>query len=260
MSSRDDSPPGVVSVIPLEGLPELEESDDLALLLHAAAERVGGLRDGDVIVVAQKAVSKVEGRIVRLADIEPSARAIELAGPEGDPRHVEAILRESVEVVRSRPPLVIAETRHGFVCASAGVDASNTPADETVVLLPLDPDASARRLRERLVALGGADVGVIVSDSFGRPWRFGIVDVALGVAGIEPLVDLRDTPDADGRIMHSTVVALADEIASAAELASGKTSRQPVVLVRGVEFSSSGESEPSVAAEVVMPKEMDLFR
>jgi coenzyme F420-0:L-glutamate ligase/coenzyme F420-1:gamma-L-glutamate ligase len=255
VSSRDDSPPGVVSVIPLEGLPELEESDDLALLLHAAAERVGGLRDGDVIVVAQKAVSKVEGRIVRLADIEPSARAIELAGPEGDPRHVEAILRESVEVVRSRPPLVIAETRHGFVCASAGVDASNTPADDLVVLLPLDPDASARRLRERLVALGRADVGVVVSDSFGRAWRQGTTDVALGAAGIAPLLDLRGTRDARGRELNTTQIAVADEIAGAAELVLGKARGVPAAIVRGVDVRGDG-----AAAELVMPRERDLFR
>jgi coenzyme F420-0:L-glutamate ligase / coenzyme F420-1:gamma-L-glutamate ligase len=252
---RDVSPPGVVSVIPLAGLPELEESDDLALLLHAAAERTGGLQEGDVVVVAQKAVSKVEGRIVRLADVEPSTRAIELAGMDGDPRQVEAILRESVEVVRSRPPLVIAETRHGFVCASAGVDASNTPADDTVVLLPLDPDASARRLRERLVALGGVDVGVVVSDSFGRAWRQGTTDVALGVAGIAPLLDLRGTDDARGRELKTTQIAVADEIAAAAELVFGKARGVPAAIVRGVDVRGDGN-----AAELVMPRERDLFR
>ena len=149
-------PSAAVAVIPLEGVPELEETDDLGFLLHAAAELAGGLEDGDVVVVAQKAVSKVEGRVVRLRDVEPSERAKQLAGPDGDARHVEVILRESREVVRSRPPLVIAETRHGFVCASAGVDASNAPGDEIVVLLPLDPDASARGLRSRLAELSGS--------------------------------------------------------------------------------------------------------
>ncbi|MCZ7589570.1 MAG: coenzyme F420-0:L-glutamate ligase [Gaiella sp.] len=246
---------GVVSVIPLAGLPELEESDDLGLLLHHAAERAGGLEDGDVVVVAQKAVSKVEGRIVRLADVEPSARAVELAGEDGDPRHVEVILRESREVVRARPPLVIAETRHGFVCASAGVDASNAPADGMLVLLPLDPDASARHLRERLVGLAGIDVGVVVSDSFGRAWRQGTTDVALGVAGIAPIRDLRGTSDARGRELRSTQIAIADEIAGAAELVLGKARRVPAAIVRGVEARGDGS-----AAELVMPRERDLFR
>jgi coenzyme F420-0:L-glutamate ligase/coenzyme F420-1:gamma-L-glutamate ligase len=255
VSTRDVSATGVLSVIPLEGVPELGESDDLAFLLNAAAERAGRLREGDVVVVAQKAVSKVEGRVVRLAEIEPSPRAMELAGPDGDPRHVEAILRESVEVVRSRPPLVIAETRHGFVCASAGVDASNTPADDTVVLLPLDPDASARALRERLVALGGVDVGVIVSDSFGRAWRQGTTDVALGVAGITALLDLRGTADARGRELESTQIAVADELAGAAELVLGKARGVPAAIVRGVDVRGNGS-----AADLVMPRERDLFR
>jgi coenzyme F420-0:L-glutamate ligase/coenzyme F420-1:gamma-L-glutamate ligase len=246
---------GVVSVIPLEGLPELEESDDLGLLLHAAAERAGGLDQADVVVVAQKAVSKVEGRVVRLDDIEPSARARELAGPEGDPRHLEVILRESREVVRLRPPLVIAETHHGFVCASAGVDASNAPSEGTLVLLPLDPDRSARRLRARLLELGGVDVAVIVSDSFGRAWRQGTTDVALGVAGIAPLLDLRGTADARGRELRTTQIAVADEIAGAAELVLGKSRRIPAAIVRGVDARGDGS-----ASELVMPRERDLFR
>ena len=245
----------VVSVIPLEGLPELEPEDDLGLLLHGAATAFGGLEDGDVVVVAQKAVSKVEGRVVSIDDVEPSPRAVALAGPDGDPRHVEVILRESAEVVRSRPPLVIAETRHGFVCASAGVDASNTPGDDLLVLLPLDPDESARRLRVRLRELSGADVGVIVSDSFGRAWRQGTTDVALGVAGIAPLRDLRGAADARGRELKTTQIAVADELAGAAELVMGKSRGVPAAIVRGVDVRGDGS-----ASELVMPRERDLFR
>ena len=247
--------PSVVSVIPLEGLPELEPSDDLGLLLHEAAARAGGLVDGDVVVVAQKAVSKVEGRVVALVDVEPTERARALAGPDGDPRHLEVILRESAEVVRSRPPLVIAETRHGFVCASAGVDASNAPGEDMLVLLPLDPDGSARGLRARILELTGAEVGVIVSDSFGRAWRQGTTDVALGVAGIEPLRDLRGTADARGRELRTSQIAVADEIAGAAELVMGKARRVPAAIVRGVDVRGAGS-----AAELVMPRDRDLFR
>jgi coenzyme F420-0:L-glutamate ligase/coenzyme F420-1:gamma-L-glutamate ligase len=245
----------VVSVIPLEGLPELEPEDDLGLLLHGAATAVGGLEDGDVVVVAQKAVSKVEGRVVSLDAVQPSTRAVELAGPDGDPRHVEVILRESAKVVRSRPPLVIAETRHGFVCASAGVDASNTPGVDLLVLLPLDPDASARRLRARLGELSGADVGVIVSDSFGRAWRQGTTDVALGAAGIAPIRDLRGTSDARGRELTTTQIAVADELAGAAELVMGKARGVPAAIVRGVDVRGDGS-----ASELLMPRERDLFR
>jgi coenzyme F420-0:L-glutamate ligase/coenzyme F420-1:gamma-L-glutamate ligase len=242
-------------VVPLEGIPELCPGDDLALALHEAAERAGGLEDGDVVVVAQKAVSKVEGRVVRLADVEPSERARELAGPDGDPRHVEVILRESAEVVRARPPLVIAETRHGFVCASAGVDASNAPEEGTLVLLPLDPDASARGLRDRLATLASVDVGVIVSDSFGRAWRQGTTDVALGVAGLAPLRDLRGARDASGHELRTTQIAVADEIAGAAELVLGKSRGIPAARVRGADVRGDGS-----ASELVMPRERDLFR
>ena len=240
----------MISISPVEGLPEIREGDDLAALI---AERVQ-LEDGDVLVVAQKVVSKAEGRVVELAGVEPSERARELAADQ-DPRQLEVILGESARIVRTRPPLVIAETSHGFVCASAGVDASNAPAPETVVLLPEDPDASAARLRERLRDLAGADVGVIVSDSFGRAWRQGTTDVAIGLAGIRPLLDLKGVRDAAGYELHATVIAVADELAGAAELAMGKTDGVPAVVIRGVDARGEGS-----ARELVMPPERDLFR
>ena len=199
-------------------------------------------------MVAQKAVSKVEGRVIALADIEPSEEARAHAG-DGDPRHVEVILRETARVVRSRPPLIIAETRHGFVCASAGVDASNAPGADTVVLLPVDPDASARALHERL------GVAVIVSDSFGRPFRHGTTDVAIGVAGLPPLRDLRGTRDRSGYELKTTQIAVADEIAGAAELVMGKAAGIPAAIVRGLQLEGDGS-----ARELVMPPDRDLFR
>jgi coenzyme F420-0:L-glutamate ligase/coenzyme F420-1:gamma-L-glutamate ligase len=229
-------------------MPEIEEGDDLGGLLAQAVERAGGFERGDVLVVAQKAVSKAEGRVVALTDVEPSDAAREHAG-DGDPRHVEVILRETARVVRSRPPLVIAETHHGFVCASAGVDASNAPGAGTVVLLPLDPDASARALHERL------GVAVIVSDSFGRPFRHGTTDVAIGVAGLPPLRDLRGTRDRAGYELKTTQIAVADEIAGAAELVMGKTDEIPAAIVRGLELEGDGS-----ARELVMPPDRDLFR
>jgi len=241
-------------VIGLAGLPELEAGDDLGLLLADACARAGGLEHGDVVVVAQKAVSKVEGRVVTLADVEPSSRAVELAGDEGDPRQVEVILRESDEVVRSRPPLVVSRTRHGFVCASAGVDASNAKGPGTVILLPLDPDASAAALRDRLAELTGVAPGVVVSDSFGRAWRQGTTDVALGVAGIAALRDLRGTRDGAGYELRSTMIAVADEIAGAAELVFGKSTGVPAAIVRGVAAAGDGSGQ-----ELVMPRERDLF-
>ena len=237
-----------IQVLPLEGMPEIEEGDDLAQLLAEAAGRTGGFENEDVLVVAQKAVSKAEGRIVALADIEPSEEAHAHAG-DGDARHVEVILRETARVVRSRPPLVIAETRHGFVCASAGVDASNAPGSDTVVLLPVDPDASARALHERL------GVAVIVSDSFGRPFRHGTTDVAIGVAGLPALRDLRGTRDRTGYELKTTQIAVADEIAGAAELVMGKADGIPAAIVRGLKLEGDGS-----ARELVMPPERDLFR
>ena len=226
------------------------QGDDLAALISAAT----ALEDGDVVVVAQKVVSKAEGRIVRLADIEPSPQARDLAD-EDDPRRLEAILGEAVRLVRTRPPLVIAETRHGFVCASAGVDASNAPEPNSLVLLPVDPDASAERVRAKLRELSGSEVAVIVADSFGRPWRQGTTDVAIGCAGIAPLVDLNGVRDANGYELHATVIAVADELAGAAQLVMGKTDGVPAAVIRG--FAASGEG---TARELVMPAERDLFR
>jgi coenzyme F420-0:L-glutamate ligase / coenzyme F420-1:gamma-L-glutamate ligase len=245
---------GEVRVLPLCGIPELEEGDDLAVLLADAAARAGGFEARDVLVVAQKAVSKVEGRVVRLEDVAPSVEAREIAGEE-DARRFEVILRESRRIVRSRPPLLIVETRLGFVCASAGVDLSNAKGRDTVVLLPVDPDASAQSLRERLVALTGVEVGVVVSDSFGRPFRQGTTDVALGVAGFDPLRDLRGTRDSTGYELHATQIAVADEIAGAAELVMGKTSGVPAAIVRGVATHGDG-----CGADLLMPVERDLFR
>ena len=241
-------------MIGLTGLPELERGDDLGRLLADACSRAGGLKQGDVVVVAQKAVSKVEGRVVALAGVEPSPRAVELAGDEGDARQVEVILRESEEVVRSRPPLVIARTRHGFVCASAGVDASNAKGPDTVILLPRDPDGSAAALRDRLTELTGVSPGVVVSDSFGRAWRQGTTDVALGVAGFAPLLDLRGTRDGVGYELRSTMIAVADEIAGAAELVLGKSTGVPAAIVRGTGVTGEGSG-----SELVMPRERDLF-
>jgi coenzyme F420-0:L-glutamate ligase/coenzyme F420-1:gamma-L-glutamate ligase len=239
------------SVTPVGGLPELREGDDLAALIAERAE----LADGDVVVVAQKAVSKVEGRVVGLAGVEPSEQARELAGDEADPRRIQVILDETVELVRVRPPLLIARTRHGYVCGSAGVDASNAPEPDTVVLLPLDPDASASRLREELRRRAEADVGVIVTDSFGRPWRAATTDVAIGAAGVEVVHDLVGEHDPNGYELHATRIAVADEIAGAAQLVFGKLDRVPVAVVRGLDVRGDDR-----AVDLVIPPETDLFR
>jgi coenzyme F420-0:L-glutamate ligase / coenzyme F420-1:gamma-L-glutamate ligase len=232
------------------GLPEIQEGDDLAALVAAAVE----LEDGDVVVLAQKVVSKSEGRVVRLADVEPSEQAREIAGDE-DPRRIEVILREAARVVRIRPPLVIAETSHGFICASAGVDSSNAPELGMLVLLPEDPDASAERIRESLRRLTSRDVAVLITDSFGRPWRQGTTDVALGAAGLKVMLDLRGERDRAGYELHHTMIAIGDEIAGAAELAMGKTDGIPVVVVRGLDVAGAGS-----ARELVIPEDRDLFR
>jgi coenzyme F420-0:L-glutamate ligase/coenzyme F420-1:gamma-L-glutamate ligase len=241
----------VIQLLPVTGLPEIRRGDDLAALV---VERIT-LEDGDVAVVAQKVVSKVEGRVVRIDELEASAKARELAGDERDPREVEAVLREAKRIVRERGPLVIAETHHGFICASAGVDHSNAPEPGTLVLLPVDPDASARAIRARLHELTGAAVGVIVTDSFGRPFRQGTTDVAIGIAAVPAIVDLRGTTDRIGYVLRASRVAIADEIASAADLARGKAEGVPVVVVRGLRLEGDG-----TAQEIVIEPELDLFR
>jgi len=240
----------MIELIPVHGLPEIRKDDDLAAFI---VERIEFL-PRDVLVLAQKAVSKAEGRVVRIDDYEASAKAVELAGDERDPREVEVILREAKRIVRERGPLVITETRHGFICASAGVDHSNAPEPGTLVLLPLDPDASARAVRDRIAELAGVDVGVVVTDSFGRPFRQGTTDVAIGVAGVPAILDLRGTTDRIGYELRSSRVAIADEIAGAADLARGKADGIPAVVVRGLQLEGDGNAQ-----EIVIEHELDLF-
>lgn len=240
----------MISIIPVHGVPEIRLDDDLAALVVERAQ----LEDDDVLVVAQKAVSKAEGRIVHLDCIDASERAVEIAAGERDPREIEVILGEAKRIVRERGPLVITETRHGFICASAGVDHSNAPGPGLLVLLPLDPDTSARRIRERVAELAGKRVGVVVTDSFGRPFRQGTTDVAIGVAGFEPILDLRGTKDRIGYELRASRTAIADEIAGAADLARGKAEGVPAVIVRGLTLHGDGS-----ARELVIEPELDLF-
>jgi coenzyme F420-0:L-glutamate ligase / coenzyme F420-1:gamma-L-glutamate ligase len=242
-------------ILPLAGIPEVRPGDDLADLISRAAD--GDLRSGDVLVVTHKIVSKAEGRLVDLRRVEPSPLAMRYAGRYGkDPRQIEVVLRESRRIVRMDRGLIISETTHGFVCANAGVDASNVPDRETVCLLPLDPDASAARLRAALRDRLGLELAVLVTDSFGRAWRFGITDVAIGVCGMEPLADYRGESDSYGRPMEASVLAVADELAGAAELVTGKTDGIPAAVVRGYPFVSA----PGSATDLLMPPERDMFR
>jgi coenzyme F420-0:L-glutamate ligase/coenzyme F420-1:gamma-L-glutamate ligase len=240
----------------LEGIPPIAPGDDLTQLVFDAAKRQDlALRDG-VLVVCQKVVSKAEGRVVALADVEPSDLAREIADTDGkDPRQVELVLRESARVVRRGHRVLICETRHGFVCANAGVDLSNATGAEHAVLLPDDPDASARKLRDGLLALGAGPLAVIVSDTFGRPWREGLVDVALGSAGIAPIDDQRGGPDLAGRILEVTAMATVDQIAAAAGLLMPKRSGVPAVFATGI----APEGEGSVR-ELLRDPATDLFR
>jgi coenzyme F420-0:L-glutamate ligase/coenzyme F420-1:gamma-L-glutamate ligase len=268
-SPNDDLAGGATAVtgrllaVALPELPEVRPGDDLGALIVQAWRELAAQDPelapaaGDVLVVTQKIVSKAEGMVVDLRTVEPRPEAVAFAASfDRDPRQVEVVLRESVRVVRMERGVIISRTKQGYVCANAGVDASNMGTDDTVTLLPEDPDRSARELRDRIERELGVRVGIIISDSFGRPWRWGIVDIALGVAGFLPLDDQRGKPDTAGRVMRATIVAIADEIASAAELASGKTSRRPLVLVRGATLPPG---DGSIAADVLMSPEADLF-
>lgn len=252
---------GRIEAIALAGIPEVAAGDDLATLIGDALARTSGvlpLRPDDVIVVTQKVVSKAEGAIIDLTTVEPRPEAVAFGERwDRDPRQVEVVLREARRVVRMERGVIITETEHGFICANGGIDASNVgPASgQIVTLLPHDPDRSAATIRSAVRERFGVDVPIIVSDSFGRPWRWGITDVAIGVSGLIPIEDLRGTPDADGRVMKSTIRASADEIASAAELALGKVAGRPVAIVRGAQ-PLLGEGS---IADSIMPPEYDLF-
>jgi coenzyme F420-0:L-glutamate ligase / coenzyme F420-1:gamma-L-glutamate ligase len=251
----------VLSVAAVEGLPEVVPGDDLAALIAGALSRQGrDIEDGDVLVLAHKVVSKAEGRIRALADVHPGARATQLAGKLGkDPRHVQVVLDESREVLRASHGVLICVSHHGFVCANAGVDASNVPGDGTVLLLPRDPDRSARRLRARLRELLRTAPAVLITDSFGRAWRHGQVDIAIGCAGLAPLQDWRGRRDAVGRELRATWIAVADELAAAADLARTKDGAVPLVLIGGADRHVTADDGPGAAA-LIRPESQDLFR
>jgi coenzyme F420-0:L-glutamate ligase/coenzyme F420-1:gamma-L-glutamate ligase len=248
-----------IRIIGIAGMPEVQAGDDLsALLVSAAQAQATAIQDGDVLVVTQKVVSKAEGRVVRLEDVEPSPLALAISeGHRRDPRHTEIVLRESKRIVRMDRGVIISETYHGFTCANAGVDASNVPGATTLCLLPLDPDASARRIRQGIQRRLGVNTAVIISDTFGRPWRNGATNVAIGVAGMEPMLSYVGQEDAHGKTLHTTVLCVADELAAAAELAAGKVLGVPVVLVRGYAYQPS---ETASLKSLLRDPDKDLFR
>ena len=247
-----------LTVTAVSGLPEIRPGDPLAALIRDAARaQHGEIRDGDIVVVAQKIVSKSEGRIVHLANVVPGERALEMAAESGkDPRQLEVVLSESAKIVRWERGILICETSHGFVCANAGVDRSNAGAPDTVILLPVDPDASASRLRDAFRAAAGATVSVVVTDTFGRAWREGHTNIAIGIAGLPALKRYVGQRDPEGYELRVTEIAVADEIAAAAELVMGKLDRCPVAVVRGFTLDEPAET----AQEYVRPADRDLFR
>ena len=248
--------PGEVRLLPLRGLPEIRQGAELAELLAEAAGP-GGLLAGDVLVVTHKVVAKAEGALVDLRTVAPSPFASEFAARWGkDPRQVEVILRQSARIVRMDHGVLIAETRHGLICANAGVDNSNVVGEETVCLLPEDPDLSARRIAAGLRHLSGLELPVVIADTFGRPWREGLTNVAIGVAGLLPLRDYVGQHDPQGRSLRVSVLAIADELASAAELVMGKLDRVPAAIVRGYPYEA-GEGS---ARALLRDPALDIFR
>ena len=247
-----------VSAIPIAGLPEIVVGDDLGALIAGQCEANGSaLLDGDLVVVAQKVVSKAEGAVRVIADQMPTAHVVELAGTLGkDPRIVQIVMDQSKRVVRAVPGVLIVETVHGFICANAGVDQSNIEAEGVVTILPVDSDRSAREIRDQLRDLTGCEIGVLVSDTFNRPWREGSTNVAIGVAGFDPISDLRGSIDDFDREMTTSMVSLADEVASTAQLVMGESGRVPVAIVRGIGWNSGEYS----ADRLLRPAERDLFR
>lgn len=247
----------MISIIGLEGIPLIQRGDDLGgIIVEAAERRKVGIEDGDIVVVTQKIVSKAEGRLVDLKEIEPSEFAKEIADrTDRDPRHVEVILRDTSRIVKMKRGILITETKHGFVSANAGVDRSNVE-EGLVSLLPEDPDESARRIREEIRGITGKETAVIITDTWGRPWRLGQVDFAIGLSGMSPFRDYRGETDMFGYTLSVTNIAVADELASAAELAKGKLTGIPVVIIRGYDYPK-GEGS---AIDMVRPIEEDLFR
>lgn len=247
-----------IAIIPVPGVPQIRPGDDLPALLLAAIDAAKvGLKDGDILVLCQKIVSKAEGAVVDLATVTPSAFARQIADLwDKDPRMVEVVLTESSRIVRMKNGVVITESKHGWVCANSGVDASNTLADDVVILLPKDPDASARRLRLAIERERGISIGVVITDTFGRPWRDGLVEFALGVSGLDPLDDQRGEEDLQGRELHHTVIAVADELAAAAGLLMEKSAAMPAVIVRGYRYTPAEVGSESLKR----PADADLFR
>ena len=251
--------PPEIRVIGIKGMPEAKPGDDLAGQMLEAAQRQGtSIESGDVIVVTQKIVSKAEGRVVSIDSVEPSPLALAITeGHRRDPRHTELILRESRRIVRMDRGVIISETHHGFNCANAGIDASNIPGDGTVALLPVDPDASARGIRQAIRERAGVDVAVIISDTFGRPWRSAAVNVAIGVAGLNPLLSYVGQEDSHGNMMYTTVIAVADELAATAELVTGKVLGVPVAIIRGYSYTPMEEASHDA---LIRDPDKDLFR